>query len=73
MRTGINDTGGKFANGVNNTGGKLNIHRWLIVIGINDTAHRRQILSLVLLVLLIPPVANLPPVSTIPSANLIFL
>ncbi len=68
--TGINDTGGKFATGVNDTGGN-------IAAGINDTGgichryqrHRRQILPPVSLVLLIP-VANLPPVSTIPVANL---
>ncbi len=62
--TGVNDTGG------NDIGGKLPpvsttpaqiCHRY--------QRHRRQILPPVLLVLL-TPVANLPPVSTIAAANL---
>jgi hypothetical protein len=55
IAAGINDTCGKFATGINGTGGKF-CHQW-------------QILPPVSVVLLIP-VANLPPVSTIPAANL---
>ncbi len=53
--------GGKFAASINNTGSKFatGIYQW----------HRRQILPPVPLVLL-TPVANVPPVSTIPAANL---
>jgi hypothetical protein len=65
LTSGINDTGGKFATGVNDAGGK-------IAAGINDTGGKfaaginNTSLPPVSLVLLIP-VANLPPVSTIPA------
>jgi hypothetical protein len=58
LLSGINNTCGKFATGINSTGGKF----------ATSKADRRQILPPISLVLLIP-VANLPPVAMMPVAN----
>jgi hypothetical protein len=57
VHTGVNDTGGKFATGVIDT----------VAAGISDTGGK---FSHQFPFVLLPPVANLPPVSTIPAATL---
>ena len=67
--TGINDTGGKFATGINRRHNCCRYQRHRRQICHRCQRRRRQIFPPISLVLLIP-VANLPPVSTIPAANL---